>query len=275
MRPVNLIPSEQRRGRGPSGRPATANVAVYGVLAVLALAVVGVAAYVLTENKVTQKKDEVATLNRDAARAQMAADALRPYGQFADMQQARVETIRGLVTTSFNWERVLRSLARTIPSDAWLVSLKGTVSPDVDVESSGSGGGGGGGGASALRSKSPAPAIELTGCTYSHGDVARMMTRMRNLDGVSEVVLTNSERPQTSSQQPGGGQSQGASSDDCRTKYKITQFEILVVFGELVGSATQGVQGFRTPASLARSAVATANSTSSSLSNYSPEGSGK
>ena len=45
----------------------------------------------------------------------------------------------------------------------------------------------------------------MTGCTYSQHAVARMMTRMRNLDDVTEVTLAKSERKEDTIGAAGGG----------------------------------------------------------------------
>jgi hypothetical protein len=269
VRPVNLIPRDLRPTRGfvvatPGSRT---GFAVYVVLGALALAVVGVTALVATSKGVNDRKDRVAKAKNDELVAKRAADALRPYGTFAAMQRARVSTIKSLVDSSFNWERVIRALSRTIPSNAWLVSFKGTVRPGVDVAAGDSGGGLGG-----LRSKSDAPAIELVGCTYSHASVARMMTRMRNIDSVTEVVLKDSQKPQGSGQNktPVGGESgsSGKTGGDCRTKYHIPKFEILVVLGAADTGAPVASAGSATsPVDKAQGAVGTANS-------YSPTGAG-
>jgi Tfp pilus assembly protein PilN len=274
LRPVNLIPPDQRRRRRERGIDRR-EVAVYGTLGVLALAVLAVTALVLTSNKINDRKASIAQLDREATSARAAADALRPYGTFAQVQQTRVETVHSLVNTSFNWERVMRTLARAIPSNAWLVSFKGTVRPGAQAQSGA--GGGSGGGASGLRSKSQAPAIELTGCTYSHPGVARMMTRMRNLDAVTEVVLKKSERPEGADDAGAGTSTDpgatGGTGDECRTRSRITKFEIVVVFGEArTGGLPSPPSAAASPTARAQSAAATASAQSSAAPGASPGG---
>jgi Tfp pilus assembly protein PilN len=231
LRPVNLIPADQRRGgrRLTTGRPGGGAVAAFAFLGVLGVAVVAVLTLVLTTNRINDRKSTVASLEKDAAGARAAADALRPYGNFAQLQRTRVETVNSLVNSAFNWERVLRQLSRTIPSDVWLISLTATVDPSTKIAS-------GGGGALDLRSGAQSPAVELSGCTYSHKDVARMMTRMRNIDGVSEVALGGSERPSGKQEDQGGAGGNetggGGGGSDCRTKYGITRFDLVVVLGQ-------------------------------------------
>jgi Tfp pilus assembly protein PilN len=254
-----LIPKEQQR-RGSGVTEGRTGLGVYIVLGVLGLAVLGVAAVVMTSNSVNSKKDEVARLERDTASAKASAEALRPYGNFAQLEQARVDTVNSLLDTSFNWERVLRSLSRTIPSNAWLTSLVGTVSPNVKVESEG------GGAAAQLRGKTNSPAVALTGCTYSHSAVARMMVRMRNLDDVSDVALQSSEKSE-SAEQSAASETGSDSGDDCRTDEKITKFEILVVLGydkTQSASASAGTVAGpgAAPTAAAQGAAASASSTS-------------
>jgi Tfp pilus assembly protein PilN len=261
VRPVNLIPKEQQSHGLGAGRT---GLAPYLVLGFLGLAVIGMSAVVLTSNKVNSKQEEIAQLESDAARAKASADALRPYGNFAQVEQARVDTVNSLLDTSFNWERVLRSLSRVIPSNVWLTTFAGTVSPDVKVEGEAGGSGG-------SRGETKSPAIQLSGCTYSHSAVARMMVAMRNIDNVSEVVLESSEKLESASAQEsagGGGQGAGGGGGgDCRTNRRITKFEILVVLGhdktQSAAAAAGSAGASSDPVAAAQGAAATASNTSS------------
>jgi Tfp pilus assembly protein PilN len=240
VRPVNLIPLEERRGaaRGPAGP--TSPVRVYILLGALGAALLCVLALVLTTNKINSKTEELAKVQTQEQGIKQVADALRPYGQFADLEQARETEISGLVSSRFNWERALRQLSQAIPSNVWIVNLAATVSPAVEVE------GGGGGDTASLREKTQAPAFGLTGCTWSHHAVARMMVRMQNLDDVTRVRLAKSAReessaggavaataPQTSNNQP---QASGEDSTGCTGSARLTKFDILVEFGGGTGA---------------------------------------
>jgi Tfp pilus assembly protein PilN len=263
VRPVNLIPKEQQRRTGgvTAGRT---GIAPYLLLGFLGLAVLGVAAVVTTSNSVKSKEQKVADLESQTTTAKAAADQLRPYGNFAQVKQARVDTVNSLVDTTFNWERVVRSLSRTIPSNVWLTTFTGTVSPEVKLESEGAGA------AASARAKTKAPAIALSGCTYSHTAVARMMVRMRNLDDVSDVLLQTSEKPDNAAQ-ASSASDEGGGSDDCRTKPSIPKFEILVVLGydKTQAAAASAAAGAVTasagsnPVAAAQGAAATASSTTS------------
>ena len=69
-------------------------------------------------------------------------------------------------------------LARAVPADVTLLSLNG----DISTASGGSG----------IRSAISAPAITVTGCAPGQTEVARLMARLRDIDGVSRVSLSKS-----------------------------------------------------------------------------------
>lgn len=243
MRPVNLIPPDQRKGAarvaGGDARP----IAVYALFGALGVALLCVLAIVLTTNSVNSKTDELSKVKAQEQGAQQVADALRPYGQFAQLQQARNAEISALAATRFDWAGSLRQLSLAIPNNVWLLNVSGTLSPAVEVDSAG-----GGGDTAALRQKVDAPAFELTGCTYSQHAVARMMTRMQNLDDVTDVQLAKSARkdeqdtgggtavPQTANDQQAAAQD----SADCVGSTRITKFDMLVVFGAAPGASAGG-----------------------------------
>jgi Tfp pilus assembly protein PilN len=245
MRPINLIPVEQRRGaaRGPGGRT---NPGVYALLGSLGAAVVCVLAFVLLSNSVNTKTEELADVQAKAQGEKQVADALRPYGQFADLQRARHQQISTLTTGRFDWERALRQLSLAIPRNVYLLDVSATGSPDVEI------GGTGGGDLANVRKNSDAPAFGITGCTYSHHAVARMMTRMRNLDDVTEVTLAKSERTQEDTGGPGAAGAPGAAAtdaqpseeiSDCVGSSRITKFDLLVQFGGATSGSAAAAAG--------------------------------
>jgi Tfp pilus assembly protein PilN len=201
-----------------------------GVLCVLAL--------VLTGNQVNEKTDQIAELKAREAGAKSVADALRPYGQFATVAQDRETQIQGVVENRFDWDHVVEQLARTTPRNAWLLTVSGTVRPDVQVEAAG-------GSASQLRDEYPGPAFTIVGCTYSQRSVARMMARMNNIDGVSGVRLAKSAKKDEQEGAAGAGQ-EGQSieeQEDCIGSSRVTKFEILVTFDAPAAAAAPAPAG--------------------------------
>ena len=247
MRPINLIPAEQRRGsaRGPGGRRSLAG---YVALGVLGAAVLCVLAVVMTSNAINSKTEKLAEVQAQSQQERQVADALRPYGQFADLQRARMAQIETLAASRFDWERPLRQLARAIPRNVWLLTVTGSESPDVEID------GGAGGDTSTLREDSRSPAFNLSGCTYSQHAVARMMTRMRNLDDVTEVHLAKSARKDATEGGAAAAPAQGEqpeAQDDCIGSARVTKFDMLVVFGGATPAASAAGQVAGAPAGAA------------------------
>ena len=99
MRPVNLIPPEQRRGEHASLRTGPL---VYVLIGVLVLILIGVTAVVLTENQIVESKDEVAKLQAEDAVAQARAARLVSYAQFEQLSEQRVQTVQSLADSRFD-----------------------------------------------------------------------------------------------------------------------------------------------------------------------------
>lgn len=182
MKAVNLLPPEQRAVSKAASAPTASGPAVgaFGVLGVLALAVAALAVYVLTGNTVKERQAELTQTTQQADAAEQQAAALQRYADFKTLADQRVATVRGLAASRFDWDEALRDLSRALPSDVHLKSISGTTS------TAGSGGG------NALRSAIAAPAVELSGCTTSQAAVARLMSRLHDMRGVTRVSLSKS-----------------------------------------------------------------------------------
>ena len=191
MRAVNLLPPDLRsastKGRGgqPPREPGE-GIGAFILLGALALCVAAVAGLVLSNNVIKERKATLAQVTaKSDATVKRAAD-LKPYADFQEVAQARVGTIQALANSRFDWEQSLRDLSKAMPRNVRLSSLSGDV-----------GAAGAASGASGIRSAISAPAINLKGCTTSQPAVATMMSRLRNVDGVTRVSLQKSEKPET------------------------------------------------------------------------------
>ncbi len=239
MRPVNLIPPEDRRG---DQAPLRRGPLAYIVLGTLALLLVGVIALVLVGNQISEREGEVAKLKGEDAALAAKAARLSSYTQFRSLSEARVETVQSLADSRFDWERVMRELALILPSDVWLVDLTATAAPGVDV-SGGSSGSGGSGSGGDLRAAVQGPALELSGCAAGQTSVAGFVTALEDIDGVTRVGVQSSELQDKESGagvSAGGDASSGAGGDDCRTRDFIAKFEIVVAFDAAPVPATEG-----------------------------------
>jgi Tfp pilus assembly protein PilN len=257
VRPVNLIPPDQRRGEQATLR--TGPVA-YILLGALVLVLAGVTALVLTENQIADRKSEVVILKREDTAAQAQAKRLAAYSQFRALSEQRVATVTSLADSRFDWERVMRELALVLPSDVWLSGLEATATPSVSL-----GGGEGGVSSSAnLRGAIPGPALQLSGCATGQDAVAGFVTALKEIDGVTRVGVESSELPSNSE---GAGAGSGGSGD-CRTRQFIAQFNLIVAFDAAPVQPEEGEAE-------ATSATATAETASSETSTSSEESSGE
>jgi Tfp pilus assembly protein PilN len=192
MKAVNLLPHDLRGGlKSPApvaaaGEPAGGSGA-YVVLGALALCVVALAGYVLTTNTIKQHEADIAQLEARNAELMAESARLKPYADFQSVAQARIATVRDLATQRFDWEQSFRDLSRALPQDVTVNTLGATLSSQS----------GGGGSSSALRGALDVPAIQIDGCTADQNAVARMMARLRGVDGVTRVSLDNSVKPAT------------------------------------------------------------------------------
>jgi Tfp pilus assembly protein PilN len=217
VRPINLIPPEQRRGEQSQLRSGPlAYLLLGGLVAVL----VGVTALVLTGNQIDDRKAEAASLEAEDAAEAARAERLAPFVEFRDLREARLTTIADLADSRFDWERVMRELALILPNDAWLTKLTGTASPEARVGESGGTGG--------LRSSAPGPALQLTGCATGQKAVAGFVGALKDIEGVTRVGVESSELP--TKKENGGVEAAADSGDECRTRAFIAKFEIVVAF---------------------------------------------
>jgi Tfp pilus assembly protein PilN len=229
LKPVNLIPPEQRRGQNA---PLRAGFASYAIVAALVIALGAVTYLVLTQNKISEREAEVASLEARKAETAARYEALRPYSDFASISQSRDATVNSLAKSRFDWERVLNELARVIPPDVWLVRVAGSASPDTQA---------GEGASVASRASIPGPALELIGCGASTDAVARFLAALKDIDGVTRVGIDRSERPAPTAND--GSSSVGSvdtSSDECRTRDFISRFEIVAAFDSVPVPAAAG-----------------------------------
>lgn len=219
MRPVNLIPVEDRHGES---RPLRTGPVAYIVLGALVLALAGVTMLVLTNNKISDSKSELAQVKREDAAAKERAESLASYTQFAALHEERVQTIASLADSRFDWERVMRELALILPHTVWLTEL----------EASAGGGGAGGGSGGNLSGSIAGPSLSIAGCAVGQDSVAGFVTALKDIDGVTRVGVESSELAgeNEGAGSSGGSNSGGGGSGGCRTRKFIAEFHLVVAF---------------------------------------------
>ncbi|MGA8744505.1 MAG: hypothetical protein WB507_01395 [Solirubrobacterales bacterium] len=255
MRPVNLIPPEQRRGENA---PMRGGPIAYIVIGALIAALAGVTLLVITGNQISDHKAEVTQLEREDALAKARATRLAAYTQFEAVHDKRLTTVTGLANSRFDWERVMRELALILPSNISLTNLTGTDSPGVTVAGAAS---------ISIRASAPGPALQLIGCGAGQAAVAEFVQALKQIDGVtrvgvqSSVLGTESEGGAVNSGSASSSSS-GGSSSSCSTSPDVAAFQIVAAFD--AAPVPSEASGSSAPTSTAPSPSATASTSTSS-----------
>lgn len=185
MRAINLIPAEA--GRHGLGSPSLGRVGpIHVVIGLLGLALIYVTVYVMTTNTISQRTSRLASLRAEIARDQAQINELNEYVQFEQLAQTRANAVKQIVTTRFDWHAALTDLSKVLPANTTLQSLVGNVTSPTSSGASSA--------ASAAAGTSGGPSFELKGCTATQDDVARVMSRLRLINGVSGVTLNDSSK---------------------------------------------------------------------------------
>jgi len=239
VRPVNLIPPEERRGEKA---PMRTGALAYVVVAVLGLALLAITGFVLMNNQISDRKAEKSSLESQLATAQAEADRTKSFADFAALQLSREQTVASLAQSRFDWERVLRALAIVIPHDVWLTSLNASVSQDAASASASSSSSSG---SSAGSESITGPSLQIEGCAGGHEAVARFLAALGDVDGVTRVSVLKSDRPDAGSS---GGTATAASSgtaagsEGCSSRDFVSQFEVVAAFDAVqIDPTTQGI----------------------------------
>ena len=223
MRPVNLLPAGDRRRR-PVEVSSHASYIVLGVLAVLLLAVVTV---VMTQNQITSNRADIARAQQETQAAQARVAALGPFGQFSQVKQTRLQSVTGISSARFDWERLMRELALVLPEDVWIIEANASATGVAEA------------GAPADPAAAAKPNVKLVGCAPSQPAVAEVMVRLRNLHRADEVQLAESA-------EPGAGEGAGTA-EGCGDGFR---FDVTVNFSPAPAPEAQGERGNGVPAKL-------------------------
>lgn len=246
MRPIDLTPSEMRQG---ARAPMRTGPIPYILLGALVVVLAGVALLVTTGNQVSERETEVAQLKRENAAAKRQARRLAPYVQFQSLHEQRLNTIASLADSRFDWERVVRELSLVLPADVWLTELSASAS--------GQGESGGG-----LSASIAGPAMELEGCTVGQESVARLVTALKDIDGVTRVAVASSELPSKGEGEASSSGEESGGGSECSTRKNIAKFKIVIAFDAAPIPVTAESEG-EAPATAPETAETTSTETES------------
>lgn len=220
MKAVNLIPESDRRRRPRGdGKSSYAALAVLGALFLMTLT------YVFVANQATSRQNDAAEASAEADRLEARAAEMGAFGDFATTKAIRVASVRQLAASRFDWERLIRELARVLPDGSWLQSVEASTS------------GAGAESASTGEAVAAGPEATLTGCAPRQPDTAALLLRLQRMHRVQDVVLNESARADVGAP---------PTFENCGRFY---QFDVTVGFAPTV--ATEAPAGrTRVPASL-------------------------
>jgi Tfp pilus assembly protein PilN len=217
MRPVNLIPADERRG---DEAPLRTGHLVYVLTGGLVLLLLGVVAVALTSKQISDRQDQKASLERELVQATARANSLSAFTNFRAVQESRLATITSLAQSRFDWSRVLQELSLVLPPDVSLTSVAGSASPDLQASGGATGGGD-------LRGAIQGPALDISGCAPGQDAVAGFVAALEDIDGVTRVGLESSN---IESADGSGAPSGGATAADCQAGPRTAKFQIVVAF---------------------------------------------
>jgi Tfp pilus assembly protein PilN len=215
VRPINLIPEQERRRQGGAGRTGPLAFIVIGALFI---ALAGVVALVITSNQVSERESELASLKVRTAGAQARADRLSPFADFNEVKEQRTETISELADSRFDWSRVLHELSLVMPR--WVILDKISGSAGAGIEGAEAGGD--------LGASIKGPSLSLTGCAKSQTRVAQFVAALKRIDGVTRVGLNASGIGVAGGE--GSGGSEGGGSLEGSSCSGPLQFAVVIAF---------------------------------------------
>jgi Tfp pilus assembly protein PilN len=176
MRAVNLLPSKKEtreRRRQPNV------VALGGVVA--AVAVTGVMAmwFLNASGAVTERQSEVDTLHAELGAIPVPKPRDTSGDALAQERTARLNALSVALGSRVAWDRVFREISLVTPDDVWFTTLQASApsapSPDAVATPGATAGG-----------------FSITGRTYSHDAVARLLSRLSIVPHLDNVKLEKS-----------------------------------------------------------------------------------
>jgi Tfp pilus assembly protein PilN len=225
MRPVNLIPPNERRGDSAALR--TGHL-IYVLVGGMALLLLGIVAVALTSKQISDRESKRASLQSELSQVTAQANSLTAFTNFRTVQEQRAATVTSLAQSRFDWPRVLRELSLVLPSDVSLTNLTGSAGATPGSSSSASSSGSTGG----LSDEVQGPSLEIQGCAAGQDGVAGFVSALEDIDGVTRVGLSSSKSADAGTDASSSGSSSTASTDSnaCNAGPDSTNFQITVAF---------------------------------------------
>ena len=174
MRAVNLLPRDDNRQRAQPGA-----VLLTGVLGSVLVTAVVAGLFMMTSSSVSDRQAEVDGLRAELAAIPPAPKAPVDSTGLETEKSARVTLLGKALGARIAWDRILREISLVLPEDIWLESLTANA-PDLNfVPTPG-------------KTEAPPGGFTITGYSYSHDGVARLLARLSVLPQLDRPALGSS-----------------------------------------------------------------------------------
>jgi Tfp pilus assembly protein PilN len=174
MRSVNLLPRDDNRQRPQPG--AVLLTAVLGGVLVTAL-IAGL--FMMTSSSVSDRQSELDGLRAELAAIPPAPEAPADSSGLETEKSARVALLGKALGARIAWDRILREISLVLPEDIWLESLTANA-PDPNFTPTPG------------KTEAPPGGFTITGYSYSHDGVARLLARLSVLPQLNRPALGSS-----------------------------------------------------------------------------------
>jgi Tfp pilus assembly protein PilN len=176
MRAVNLVPRDETRARKQPGA-----VSLTAVLGAVLLTAVLSGWFLMASSGVSGRQADL-----DGLRAELAAIPPPPpppetNSNLVAEKDARLTFLGQALASRIAWDRVLREVSLVIPDDVWLEAMN-TNGPDLNAAPPAPG----------EPAVAPVGGFNITGYTYSHDGVARLLARLAVIPHLANVRLGSS-----------------------------------------------------------------------------------
>jgi Tfp pilus assembly protein PilN len=174
MRSVNLLPRDDKRQRPQPGA-----VLLTGVLGSVLVTAVLAGFFMMTSSSVSDRQSELDGLRAELAAIPPAPEAPAGNSGLETEKNARVAVLGKALGARVAWDRILREISLVLPEDIWLETLNANAPDPNFVPTPG-------------KTEAPPGGFTITGYSYSHDGVARLLARLSVLPQLDRPALGSS-----------------------------------------------------------------------------------
>jgi Tfp pilus assembly protein PilN len=178
MRAVNLLPKDEGRTRRQPGA-----VSLTAVLGAVLLTAVLCGWFLMASAGVSDKQAQLDSANSELAAIPPPATPDTSQSTLVAEKDARVTVLGTALANRIAWDRILREVSLVLPNDVWLETMN-TNGPDPAAAPAAPPPG--------QPAAAPGGGFAITGYTYSHDGVARLLARLAVIPHLENVRLGSS-----------------------------------------------------------------------------------